>query len=250
MNEHYIRLIAAELNLQAHQVAVTAKLIADGATVPFIARYRKEATGSLDEVAIAAIRDRLTELAALDQRRQAILKSLAERSLLTDALRKAVMEAPSMARLEDIFQPYRPKRRTRATIARDAGLQPLADSILNSQDADPLANAGGFVDSGKGIEDTEQALAGARDIIAEQVSDDPEARGCLRRRYQDTGEVRTKVMSGKEAEGAKFKDYFEWNEPLTSIPSHRLLAIRRGEAEGILIMRVGVDEELAIADLE
>lgn len=250
MNEHYIRLIAAELNLQAHQVAVTAKLIADGATVPFIARYRKEATGSLDEVAIAAIRDRLTELAALDQRRQAILKSLEERSLLTDALRKAVMEAPSMARLEDIFQPYRPKRRTRATIARDAGLQPLADSILNSQDADPLANAGGFVDSGKGIEDTEQALAGARDIIAEQVSDDPEARGCLRRRYQDTGEVRTKVMSGKEAEGAKFKDYFEWNEPLTSIPSHRLLAIRRGEAEGILIMRVGVDEELAIADLE
>jgi protein Tex len=250
MNEDYIRLIATELNLQAQQVAVTAKLFAEGATVPFIARYRKEATGSLDEVAIMAIRDRLTELAALDQRRQAILKSLEERSLLTDALRKAVMDAPSMARLEDVFQPYRPKRRTRATIAREAGLQPLADTIFNSQDADPLAGAGTFVDAGKGIENLEQALAGARDIIAEQISDDPEARGRLRRRYQETGEVRTKVMSGKEAEGAKFKDYFEWNEPLTSIPSHRLLAIRRGEAEGILTMRVGVDEELAVADLE
>ena len=250
MNEDYIQRIAAELNVAPRQVAATAKLIAEGATVPFIARYRKEVTGSLDEVAITAVRDRFTELATLDQRREAILKSLDERELLTDALRRAVMEAPNMARLEDVFQPYRPKRRTRATIAREAGLQPLADLLLSSQsEADPEKAARDFIDAAKGVADVEHALAGARDIIAEQISDDAEARGSLRCRYEESGEVRTKVLLGKEAEGAKFKDYFDWKEPLGKIPSHRLLAIRRGEAEGVLLMRIGVDEDQAVADL-
>ena len=251
MNEDYIQRIAAELQVQPRQVAATGKLFAEGATVPFIARYRKEVTGSLDEVAITAIRDRFSEMAALDQRRDAIVKSLDERSLLTDELRKAVMDAPNMARLEDVFQPYRPKRRTRATIAREAGLQPLADLILNAQsETDPEKSAADFLDAAKGIENIEQALAGARDIIAEQVSDSPEARGTLRRVYEESGEIRTKVLIGKESEGAKFKDYFDWKEPLGKIPSHRLLAIRRGEAEGILLMRIGVDDDLAVSDIE
>ena len=251
MNEDHIQRIATELSVQPRQVAATGKLIIEGATVPFIARYRKEVTGSLDEVAITAIRDRITELANLDQRRQAIIKSLDERSLLTDALKKAVMEAPNMARLEDVFQPYRPKRRTRATIAREAGLEPLADRLFEHQgDAVPEADAEKFIDATKGIEDIEQALAGARYIIAEKVSDDPSARQTLRRRYEDTGEVRTSVMHGKDEEGAKFKDYFDWQEPLAKMPSHRLLAIRRGEAEGILIMQIAVDNDLAVGDLQ
>ena len=250
MNEDYIQRIATEMNLQPRQVAATGKLIAEGATVPFIARYRKEVTGTLDEVAITGIRDRFTEMANLDQRRQAIIKSLDERSLLTDALRQSVMAAPNMARLEDVFQPYRPKRRTRATIAREAGLEPLADRLFEFQDeAAPEAEAKQFVDATKGIENIEQALAGARDIIAERISDDATARGTLRRRYEETAEIRTRVMSGKEEEGAKFKDYFDWHEPFSKIPSHRLLAIRRGESEGILIMRIGVDDDLAVSDL-
>lgn len=251
MNEDHIQRIATELNVQPHQVAATGKLFAEGATVPFIARYRKEITGSLDEVAITGIRDRLTELASLDQRRQSILKSLDERSLLTDALKKSLMEAPTMARLEDVFQPYRPKRRTRATIAREAGLEPLADRLFEQQnDAAPESDAEKFIDATKGIENVEQALAGARDIIAEKVSDDTNARGSLRRRYEESGEVRTKVMYGKEEEGAKFKDYFDWQEPLGKIPSHRLLAIRRGESEGILTMQIAVDNDIAVGELQ
>jgi protein Tex len=251
MNEDYIQRIAGELKVLPAQVAATGKLFAEGATVPFIARYRKEVTGSLDEVAITSIRDRFTELASLDQRRQAIIKSLDERSLLTDTLKKAVLEAPNMARLEDVFQPYRPKRRTRATIAREAGLEPLADRLFDFQnEAAPETEAGTFVDATKGIENVEQALAGARDIIAEKVSDDPTARGTLRRRFEDSADVRTRVMSGKEAEGAKFKDYFDWHEPFAKIPSHRLLAIRRGESEGILIMRIAVEDDLAVSDLK
>jgi len=251
MNEDHIQRIATELNVQAHQVAATGKLFAEGATVPFIARYRKEITGSLDEVAITGIRDRLTELSALDQRRQSILKSLDERSLLTDALKKSVMGAPNMARLEDVFQPYRPKRRTRATIAREAGLEPLADRLFEQQnDAAPESDAENFIDASKGIENIEQALAGARDIIAERVSDDTNARGSLRRRYEESGEVNTKVMYGKEEEGAKFKDYFDWQEPLAKIPSHRLLAIRRGESEGILTMQLAVDNDIAVGELQ
>ncbi len=244
MNESHVARIAAELNIAPRQVAATARLIGEGGTVPFIARYRKEATESLDEVAITSIRDRLLQLAELDQRREAIVKSLAERNLLTDALAKAVKEADSLSTLEDLYAPFRPKRRTRATIAREAGLEPLSVKLFAEQaTADPLAEAAAFVDAGKGVADVAAALAGARDIIAEQVSEDATARARLREMFWADATVRSKVLTGKETEGAKFKDYFDWTEPVAKIPSHRMLAIRRGEAEGILLVRINPPEE-------
>lgn len=251
MNQAYIEQIAKELNIRPQQVTAVGKLLEEGGTVPFIARYRKEATDTLDEVAVTAIRDRLGELASLDQRRKAILKSLEERSLLTDSMKAAVMEAPTLTKLEDIFQPYRPKRRTRAIIAKEAGLEPLAD-LLNGQasNLDLASEAKQFIDPEKGIENEDQALAGARDIIAERVSDSPEAREKLRTLFQKTGEIKSTIIRGKEVEGAKFKDYFDWKESLAKIPSHRLLAIRRGESETILMMRIVVDDDRACSELE
>ncbi len=251
MNEVYIARIAGELKLQPHQVAAAARLFAEGATVPFIARYRKEATGSLDEVAITNIRERLVSLAELDQRREAILKSLEERNLLTEALKSAIVQAATLTALEDLYQPYRPKRRTRAMIAREKGLEPLAQLLLNSQGtADPLAAAQPFIDAAKGVATVEEALAGARDILAETVSDDPLAREKTRALYLNQAVIRSKVMTDKQEAGAKFKDYFDWSEPLAKIPSHRLLAIRRGEEEGFLMMRMTPPEEEALALLE
>jgi uncharacterized protein len=251
MNEIYIKKVAAELNLQPRQVAATAKLFAEGATVPFISRYRKEATGSLDEVAITNIRERLIGLAELDQRRESIIKSLTERNLLTDALTASLGQADTITKLEDIYLPFRPKRRTRATVAKEQGLEPLADLLFAQQATlDPSAEAKTFISVEKGVETLEAALAGARDILAERISDDPKARAQLRELYQKQAIVKSKVMSGKEEPGAKFKDYFDWSEPLSSIPSHRLLAIRRGETEGFLMMRVTVEEDAALAEIE
>src|SRR5512133_232480 len=230
MNENYFNRIAGELNVQPRQVAATARLFAEGATVPFIARYRKEATGSLDEVAITSIRERLVALADLDQRREAIIKSLEERNLMTDALKSAIARAETLAALEDIYQPYRPKRRTRAMIAKEKGLDPLAELLLGAQEtADPLAEAKPFVDAAKGVASVDEALAGARDVIAERVSDDALAREKTRALYASKAMVRSKVMADKQEAAAKFKDYFDWSEPLAGIPSHRLLAMRRGE---------------------
>lgn len=251
MNELYIRKVAAELKIQERQVAATAKLFAEGGTVPFIARYRKEATGSLDEVAITAIRERLVALAELDQRREAIVKSLTERNLLSDALKTAVATADSLTKLEDIYLPYRPKRRTRATIAKEQGLEPLALLLLRQDAAtDPLAEARAYVDTAKEVATPEAALAGARDIVAEQVSDDPRARARLRELFAKEGVIKSKVLLDKEEAGAKFKDYFDWSEPLATVPSHRLLAMRRGEGEGFLLMRISVTEEAALPLLE
>ena len=251
MNEAHIQKIAGELKVQPRQVLATARLFAEGATVPFIARYRKEATGSLDEVAVTSIRERLLALADLDQRRETILKSLAERNLLSDELKTAVNKADSVTQLEDIYLPYRPKRRTRATIAKEQGLEPLAD-LLFAQHAvtDPQAEAAKFVSSEKGVVDANAALAGARDIIAERVSDDATARAKLRALYWSEGVVKSKVLSDKQEAAAKFKDYFDWSEPVAKIPSHRLLAIRRGETEGFLMMRIAVEENSALAILE
>ena len=243
MNEAHIVKIAGELKVQPRQVLATARLFAEGATVPFIARYRKEATGSLDEVAITSIRERLLSLAELDQRREAILKSLTERNLLTEELKSAIAKAETLAALEDIYQPFRPKRRTRATIAKEQGLEPLADILFNQQSsANPLVEARAFVNGEKGVADVESALAGARDILAERISDDAGARARMRELYWREGVVRSKVLSDKEEAGAKFKDYFAWSEPLAKIPSHRLLAIRRGEAEGVLMVRIAPEE--------
>ena len=251
MNEKHITKIAEELDLRPGQVAAVAELLEGGATVPFIARYRKEATDSLDEVAINSIRDRLSQLAELDKRRESILKSLEERGLLTDELKENVMAAESMAVLEDVYLPYRPKRRTRATAAREKGLEPLA-GLLFDQDptSDPLQEAAGYVDPEKGVETAEDALAGARDILAEWVNQDQDARAGLRALYQQKGVFRSRVIQGKEEEGAKFRDYFNWEEPAAAIPSHRVLAIRRGEKEGILLLNITPPEEEALALLE
>ncbi len=257
-NPDHVLQLAAELNIKVFQVAATAQLIAEGATVPFIARYRKEVTGELDEVQVLAIRDRLEQLRAIDERRAAILASLKERNLLTPALEKAINAADTLTTLEDIYLPFRPKKRTRATIAKEKGLELLADLIFAQDSAtDPLAAAGAYVgreyvaDDGKNqtskIASTEEALAGARDIIAERVSDDKDARARLRAVFQKDAVVSAKVLPGKESdpEAAKFKDYFEWSEPLAKAPSHRVLAMRRGEKELFLMMRVQLPDESA-----
>jgi uncharacterized protein len=256
--EHVLRL-AQELGLKIFQVAATAQLLAEGATVPFIARYRKEVTGTLDEVQVTAIRDRLEQLAQLDGRRAAILASLQERNLLTPELAQAIAAAATITALEDLYQPFRPKKRTRATIAKEKGLEPLAELIFAQDPAtDPVAAALSYVgheyeieNKKAKIENTEEALAGARDIIAERVSDDKNARARLRTLFQQGATIATKVMAGKEDEAAKFKDYFEWSEPLAKAPSHRVLAMRRGEKEQFLMMRVTLaDETAALAEIE
>ena len=251
MNEAHILKVAGELKIQPRQVAATARLFAEGATVPFVARYRKEATGSLDEVALTSIRERLLNLAEVDQRREAIVKSLEERNLLTAELKAGLAQAETLTALEDIFLPYRPKRRTRATIATEQGLEPLADRIFTQLAAiDPLAEAQPYVSAEKGVASVAVALAGARDILAERVSDDARARAQMRELYWSQAVVRSKVVTDKLEAGAKFKDYFDWSEPLGTIPSHRLLAIRRGETEGVLMLRIQPPEVEALARLE
>lgn len=250
MNELHIQIIAKELGVKLSQVQAAASLIDEGATVPFIARYRKEATGTLDEVAVAAVRDRLEQLRELDKRREAIIKSLEERNLLTDELKVKIEAADSMTALEDIYLPFRPKRRTRATIAKEKGLEPLALMLFEQGEIDPEAEAAAFIDAEKGVESVEDALAGARDIIAEWVSEDQQARERMRALFWGKGMMRSKVVPGKEEEGTKYKDYYEWEEPVSKAPSHRILAVRRGETEGFLLFRILPPEEEALALLE
>ncbi|MBX3742673.1 MAG: RNA-binding transcriptional accessory protein [Akkermansiaceae bacterium] len=238
----HLETIARETGISLSSVTATSKLIAEGGTVPFISRYRKEQTGSLDEVQITTIRDRMLQLAELDSRRTAVLKSLEERNLLTDELKKKLNAATTLTSVEDIFAPFRPKRQTRATKAIERGLTPLADWLLENQSADPAEEAAKFVDAEKEVPTAADALAGARDIIAERVADDAALRGRVRKIYEEEATVSSKIMYGKEeeADAQKFRDYFEWSEPFKAIPSHRMLAIRRGEKEGFLLMRVEV----------
>jgi len=250
MNPEHSEKVARELNLAAKQVNVTAHLLEGGATIPFIARYRKEATGSLDEIAIAAVRDMLNHLRELDNRREAILKSLEERGLLTDELRKQLLEAETTPILEDIYLPFRPKRRTRATIAREKGLEPLANLIMKQGEMDPLQEAAHFIDKEKGVETVEDALQGARDIIAEQVSEDHTARATIRELFTARGIIKAKVVRGKEEEALKYKDYFDWEEPVKSAPSHRLLAMMRGAQESFLTVHIRPDEQEALKLLQ
>ena len=241
--------IARELALRPSQVRATAELLADGGTVPFIARYRKEATGSLDEVAITAIRDRLAQLDALDQRRSAIAASLSERALLTDDLQSRLDAAETLAELEDVYAPFRPKRRTRASVARERGLEPLADLVLRQDPSlDPVSAAADFLT--EDVPDADAALQGARDIIAERVSDDAEARARMRDLFWKQGVLRSHLRTGKDAVGAKYKDYFDWSEPIARAPSHRVLAIFRGESEDVLSVSVEPPEEMALSVLE
>ncbi|MDA8423085.1 MAG: Tex family protein [Nitrospiraceae bacterium] len=251
MNSGHIRIIASEISLTEKQVLACAALLDEGATVPFISRYRKEATGSLDEVAVAAVRDRLAQLRELDKRREAILKSLEETGALTDELKTKVLVAETLTELEDIYLPFRPKRRTKATIAREKGLEPLAQRLfLQEEDSDPAALAAAFVDKEKGVPSADDALSGARDIIAEWVNEDQNARQKMRELYAEKGQFKTRILTGKEEEGIKYKDYFDWHEPIATAPSHRILAMRRGEKEGFLILRLTPPEEEALALLE
>ncbi len=250
MNEAHIPKIAQELGFTSKQVQATADLLNEGATVPFIARYRKEVTGSLDEVAITTVRDRLNQLMELDKRREAIFKSLEERGLLTDELKDKILSAETLAVLEDIYLPYRPKRRTRATIARERGLEPLAQRLFAQEEMDPLAEASAFVDPEKGVNSVEDALAGARDVIAEWVNEDQTARTRMRDFYSSKAVFKSKVIPEKETDGIKYKDYFDWQESVNTAPSHRILAMRRGENEEVLTLRVLPPEDEALDILD
>jgi protein Tex len=251
MNEEHIIAIAGELQLAPRQVHASAQLLEDGATIPFIARYRKEATGSLDETVITAIRDRLAQLEALNKRREAIVKSLEDQGKLSDELYARILEAQTLAVLEDLYLPFRPKRRTRATIAREKGLEPLAE-LLWTQDAatHPEKEAEGFIDPEKGVSSTEEALGGARDIMAEWVNENAEVRARLRSLFLERGIMRSRVVAGKESEGLVFRDYFEWQEAIAKTPSHRILATRRGEKEGFLSVHIAPADEEALSLIE
>ncbi len=242
--------VSRELQLRQTQVKAVAQLLAEGGTIPFIARYRKEATGSLDEVEIASIRDRLQQLEELEKRRAAILKSLEEQGNLSLELKSAVEKAQNMSELEDVYLPYKPKRRTKATIAREKGLEPLARLLYEQGRQDPLQEAAAYVDPDKQVLNEEDALSGACDIIAEWTSEDSEVRAKTRALFVKHGVFRTKVIKGKEEEGIKFKDYFDWSEPAAKAPSHRVLAMRRGEKELILSMDLAPADDEVIPQLD
>ena len=251
MQDRFINKIALETGIDPRSIRSAAELLRDGASVPFIARYRKEATGSLDEVAVTQIRDRLIQLEELEKRRESILKSLKERDLLTEELEKGIYSAETLTQLEDLYLPFRPKRRTRASVAREKGLEPLAAEIFQQEpERDPRKAAAAFVDPEKGVESIDAALAGAGDIMAEWINEDREAREKIRRLYMEKGCFRSKVIEGKETEAAKYRDYFDLEAPVNSAPSHRILAMRRGEREGFLDLRVTPPEEEAVQILE
>ena len=244
------KIIAAELKVAEKQVTATINLLDEGATVPFISRYRKEATGSLDEVEVATIRDRVLQLRDLDKRREAILKSMTELGKLTPELEKKINEAETISLLEDIYLPFKPKRKTRASVAKEKGLEPLALQIFEQNAFDLEASADKFIDTEKGVNSLDEALAGARDIIAEMISENVEARTKMRTYFQEKAVFKSEVIKGKEEEGIKYKDYFEWSEPVKTAASHRVLAMRRGEKELILRLDALPPAEDAIAILE
>jgi uncharacterized protein len=242
-----INLISQELGLSEKQVDAVTTLLDQGATIPFIARYRKEMTGSLDEVVIANIRDRAANLKDLAARKDSILKSLTERDLLTPDLNVAINQASSMTALEDLYEKFRPKKRTRAQAAREKGLEPLANFLLAQKKGDLKAEAIKFVSPDKEIASLEEALAGARDIIAEIINEDPRVRAGVRELFHDKALIQSRVKKGKEDEGSKFQDYFDWSELAFKTPSHRILAMLRGKNESILTVHVLPEEESALA---
>jgi uncharacterized protein len=237
-------LIAKKLGLHDWQVENTIRLLDGGATIPFISRYRKEMTGSLDEVQLMHIKEEYDRLKELDARREAIIKSIEEQEKMTPELRARIDAALTMSELEDIYLPYRPKRRTRATIAREKGLEPLAEIIFQQRENDPEGKAEGYLN--EQVETVVDALAGASDIIAEWISEDEKARKPLRQLFEKESVIYSKVVKGKETEGIKYSDYFDWSEPLRKCPSHRLLAMRRGEEEGFLRLSLEPDESHAV----
>ncbi|WP_156753803.1 Tex family protein [Actinokineospora pegani] len=233
--------IAGELGVAERQVTAAVDLLDGGATVPFIARYRKEVTGTLDDAQLRTLEERLRYLRELEERRTAVLDSIREQGKLDDALTAQIMDADSKARLEDIYLPYKPKRRTKAQIAREAGLEPLADALLGDPTHDPRAAAAAYVDADKGVADATAALDGARSILVERFAEDADLIGELRERMWGKGVVASKVREGKEEDGAKFADYFDFSEPFGKLPSHRVLALLRGEKEGVLDLTLDPD---------
>lgn len=246
----YAQVIAKEQNIAFQHVNNTLTLLSEGATIPFVARYRKELTGSMNEEVIETVQKRWQQLEALDKRREAIRASLMEQDKLSDSLLAQINQVETMQALEDIYLPYKPKRRTRATIARERGLEPLANLLLQQDFTDPEQAARSFVNPKKEVEDTAAALSGARDIIAETVSEDAQVRERIRRQYHKTALISSTVAKDKEEEGKTYQSYFDWNEPLAKAPSHRVLALLRGSEEGFLKIKVEVDEAEAVAALQ
>jgi uncharacterized protein len=251
MSLNVVPVIAAELSLTAQQVAGALALFDEGNTLPFIARYRKEATGGLDEVQLRDVRDRAQYLRELAERRAAILESIREQGKLDAALEARIGAAETKQALEDLYLPYRPKRRTRATIARERGLEPLAELLWDraTTTAELMRRAESFVDAGREVLDVEHALAGARDILAERIAEDAELRGRIRDITRAEGVVKSRVVTAKEKEISKFSDYNDFSQPLAQLPSHRMLAIRRGEAEGFLLWSIGAPAERLVSVL-
>ena len=235
--------LSLELNVRRHQVAAVIDLINDGATIPFIARYRKEATGGLDDTVLRNLDTRLLYLRELEDRRAAILASITEQQKLTPQLAGEINQADTKQRLEDLYAPYKPKRRTRAQIAREAGLEPLADAILADAGCDPVELAAGYLNPDAGVADAKAALDGARDILAERYAENADLLAHMRDHVWSRGYLYSKVAQGKSEEGANFRDWFDFSEPLRSLPSHRVLALLRGRQQGVLEIRIGMDPE-------
>jgi protein Tex len=249
MNQKHLQIISDTLGIKANQIESTVKLLDEGATIPFISRYRKEATGSLDEVQVGDIKTQYQKLQELEKRREAILKSIEEQGKMTDDLKGRIEKTYNLTELEDIYLPYKQKRKTRASMAREKGLEPLANELFTQKHKDVEALAAKFLN--EQVVTIEDALAGARDIIAERISESENGRNLVRRFFEKEGVIKTKLVKGKETEGIKYKDYFEFDELLSKSPSHRLLAMRRGEDEGFLRLSITPkDEEYVLKKLD
>lgn len=248
MEERIYHLVANKVNISLHQVKNTILLLKEGATIPFISRYRKELTGSLDELAVAVIQKEYNYFIDLEKRKQTIFKTIKEQGALTPELQKQIEDTYDSARLEDIYLPYKPKKRTRATIAREKGLEPLAKIMMGQYEWDIEKKAKSFI--GEGVANVEEALSGARDIVAEWISENQRARDIVRNLFKKGAVIESKVVKGKEAEAQKYRDYFNWTEPLGRCPSHRYLAIKRAEKEEFVKVSVSIEEDEPIEKLE
>ncbi len=242
--------IAREFSLVQKNVDAVASLLEEGATIPFISRYRKEMTGSMDEVMIANVRDRIEQLRELDKRKEAVISAIEKQGKLTPELLSSIAKSETLSEVEDLYLPYKLKRKTRAMAAKEKGLEPLAEKIVTQERINLLDVVKTFIDAEKGVTTEEEALEGARDIIAEWISENQETRKNIRELFWKQGIAESRVLKGKEEEGQKYKDYFAWKEPVGKVPSHRMLAMRRGEKEGILAMDILPSEEEAIASME
>src|SRR4051812_34609509 len=246
----FFKKIALQLSITEKQVEATVTLLNEGATIPFISRYRKEMTNSLDEVQVANVRDEIERLRALEKRREVIMESIESQGKLTPELIAQLRAAETVSQLEDIYLPYKPKRRTRATIAREKGLEPLAELLFKQQKIDIEVEANQYISDEKAVKSTAEALDGARDIVAEWINENAEARESIRNLFKQSATIKSKVLKGKEEQGEKFKDYFDWEERLMGCPSHRLLAIRRGESEEVLSIHIAPSETDALEILQ